>query len=228
VVKPIVAMLMTSREATVDAMTPLGLAHQMATGHHYGPGPWISDLAEPSWNPAYYNRADRAGVGFDRTATGSNAIGQYAPSVVGCFADTACVPETELLWFHHLPWTYRLRSGETLWNSLIQRYDQGVSQIATMNGNWSTPRPFVDPERHAAVARSLRRQLLEAEWWRNASIAYFQSLSGLPLPRGHAAPPRPLSWYEGIRFDTVPGFLTPRIGPCRSSVVVRGDPPCAP
>jgi len=123
---------------------------------------------------------------------------------------------------------YRLRSGETLWNSLIQRYDQGVSQIATMNGNWSTPRPFVDPERHAAVARSLRRQLLEAEWWRNASIAYFQSLSGLPLPRGHAAPPRPLSWYEGIRFDTVPGFLTPRIGPCRSSVVVRGDPPCAP
>lgn len=228
VVKPVVALMMNSREATVDAMTPLGLAHQMATGHHYGPGPWIADLAEPSWNPAYYNRADSTGIGFDRTAAGSNAVAQYAPEVGRCFADVACVAQTELLWFHHLPWTYRLRSGQTLWDALVAHYDKGVASIAAMNRTWSQLTPFIDPQRHAAVAASLRRQRLEAEWWREASIAYFESLSKLPLPRGHAPPPRPLSWYEGVRFDTLPGFLTPRIGSCRSGVVVRGDPPCAP
>lgn len=225
-VKPIVAMMMTSREATVDAMTPLGLAHQMATGHHYGPGPWISELAEPSWNPAYYNRAGSDGIGFDRTSAGSNAVAQYAPEIGRCFADLRCVAESELLWFHHLPWTYRLRSGGTLWDSLVDHYDRGVAAIADMNRTWSRLAAFVDRQRHAAVAASLRRQLHEAQWWRNASIVYFQSLSKRPLPVGHAPPPRPLSWYEAIRFETVPGFLTPRIGACRSSVAVRGDPPC--
>ena len=228
VVKPIVAMMMGSRQATVDLMTPLGLAHQMATGHHYGPAPWVSDLAEPMWNPAYYNRADARGIGFDRTASGSNAVAQYAPDVARCFADLKCVPDSELLWFHHLPWTYRMRSGRTLWDELVTRYDHGVAAVAAMNRRWSRLKPAIDPQRFAAVTASLRRQQLEAEWWRNASIAYFQSLSKRPLPRGHAPAPRPLSWYEAVHFDTAPGFLIPRIGRCRPSVVVRGDPPCVP
>ena len=228
VVRPIVAMMMTSREATVEVMTPLGLAHQMASDHHYGPGPWVSDQPAPLWNPTYYNRADAHGIGFDRTATGSNGVAQYASQIARCLADLRCVPDSELLWFHHVSWTYRLRSGETLWNALVDRYDSGVADIAGMNSTWSRLAPHVDPQRHAAVAGSLRRQLLEAEWWRDASVAYFQSLSKLPLPPDHSAPAHPLAWYEAVRFDTVPGFLAPGIGSCRTSVVTRGDPPCAP
>ena len=103
-VTPIVSMMMKSRQALVDYMTPLGLGHQMASDHHYGPGPWVSDQPAPLWNPTYYNRADQGGIGFDRTMTGSNSARQYAPSVARCFADLRCVGDDELLWFHHLPY----------------------------------------------------------------------------------------------------------------------------
>ncbi len=126
-VGPIVAMMMGSREAVVDYMTPLGLAHQMATGHHYGPGPWVSDLARPEWNPTYYSRADAGGIGFDRTKTGSDAVSQYAPEVARLFGDLKRVPEQDLLWFHHVPWDHRMASGRTLWDELVVRYDRGVA-----------------------------------------------------------------------------------------------------
>jgi alpha-glucuronidase len=225
-VRPIVDMMMGSREAMVDVMTPLGLAHQMATDHHYGPGSWIDDLPIPMWNPAYYSRADRDGIGFDRTATGSDAIAQYAPEIARCFADLRCLPETELLWFHHLPWTYRMRSGRTLWDDLVRHYDHGLFAIGKMTHTWARLRPYVDPTRHAAVAASLRRQHGEARWWRDASVAYFQSLSGLPLPKRHTPPLHPLSWYKEIHFATVPGFLKPDIP--RRCVATVGGPPCAP
>jgi alpha-glucuronidase len=208
-------------------MTPLGLAHQMATGHHYGPGPWVCDLAEPSWNPCYYARADVQGIGFDRTATGSNAARQYAPKVAGCFASLRCVPDDYLLWFHHVPWTYRMRSGESLWDALVEHYDSGVAAIASTDREWRAMKPFVDADRYAAVAASLERQSIEAKWWRDASIAYWQSLSKLPLPRGHPSPPHPLSWYEAIHFDTVPGFQSPGTGHQLSCVPSEGGPPCA-
>jgi hypothetical protein len=98
----VATMMAGSREAVVDYMTPLGLAHQTATGHHYGPGPWIADLARPEWNPVYYSHADKGGIGFDRTASGSDAIGQYAPGVARMLADPAATPERDLLWFHHV------------------------------------------------------------------------------------------------------------------------------
>jgi alpha-glucuronidase len=226
-VTPLVSMMMRSRRAAVDSMTPLGLAHQMATGHHYGPGPWVCDLAEPSWNPCYYARAGVQGIGFDRTATGSNAARQYAPKVAGCFASLRCVPDDYLLWFHHVPWTYRMRSGESLWDALVEHYDSGVAAIASTDREWRAMKPFVDADRYAAVAASLERQSIEAKWWRDASIAYWQSLSKLPLPRGHPSPPHPLSWYEAIHFDTVPGFQSPGTGHQLSCVPSEGGPPCA-
>ncbi|WP_458388996.1 alpha-glucuronidase family glycosyl hydrolase [Sphingomonas sp. F9_3S_D5_B_2] len=226
VVKRVVAMMLGSREAVVDYMAPLGLAHQMATDHHYGPGPWIKDLAVPMWNPGYYNRADASGIGSDRTASGSNAVAQYAPEVARCFADLGCVPDGDLLWFHHLPWTYRMRSGATLWDELVAHYDRGVDEVEAMNRTWSAVRQYVDAQRYAAVAASLDRQRREARWWRDASIAYFESLSKLPLPPGHPPPAHPLSWYKAIHFDTVPGFLAPRIGNCGRSVAASGGPPC--
>src|SRR6185312_14073060 len=204
-VKPIVSMMMESRKAAVNFMTPLGLAHQMATDYHYGPAPWVCDLKQPSWNPCYYNRADANGIGFDRTKSGSDAVAQYAPPVGARFANLAAVPDKYLLWFHHLPWTYRMRSGRTLWDELVGHYDAGVAEAAGMSRTWVNARPYVDAERWGAVASDLSRELGEARWWRDASIAYFQSLSKLPLPAGSPAPAHPLSYYEAIRPPNLPG-----------------------
>jgi alpha-glucuronidase len=198
-VKPIVAMMMGSREAAVDFMTPLGLAHQMVTDTHYGPAPWVCDLKVPSWNPCYYNRADAHGIGFDRTASGSNAVAQYAPPVARRSAHLKTVPDEYLLWFHHLPWTYRMRSGRTLWNELVLHYDAGVAAAVRMNADWAAMRPYVDRRRWRAVASDLDREQAEARWWRDASIAYYQRLSKLPLPPLARAPAHSLSYYKSLR-----------------------------
>jgi len=205
VVDPVVAMMMISREAVVDYTGPLGLAHLMATGHHYGPGPWVSDLKRPEWNPVYYHRADRQGIGFDRTRTGSNAVAQYAPAVAKLYANPRTTPESELLWFHHLPWDYRLKSGETLWDGLVHRYDRGVATVAEMRATWQGLKPFVDPERWDKTATFLAIQEREARWWRDASLSYWQSVNGLPLPAGSAAPAHDLSWYKAQTPAFAPG-----------------------
>ncbi len=194
-----------SREAVVDYMTPLGLTHLMATGHHYGPGPWVSDLNRPEWNPVYYHRADAGGIGFDRTATGSDAISQYAPEVAERFADPESTGEEFLLWFHHLPWDYELASGETLWETLVRRYDRGVAEVEDMQRRWAALESFVDEERFTKTAELLAVQLREARWWRDACIAYFQSISGLPLPAGVAPPERSLDDYIAIDNRDAPG-----------------------
>jgi alpha-glucuronidase len=200
-----VDMMMRSREAVVDYMTPLGLGHLMATGHHYGPGPWVCDLARPEWNPCYYHKADAGGIGFDRTATGSNALAQYTPHVARIFGDLKRVPDEYLLWFHHVPWTYRMRSGETLWDSLVHHYSHGVDEVRAMRAEWATLEPLIDPERFREVSDFLAIQQQEAQWWRDACVAYFQSKSNLPLPAGEQPPAHPLSYYEALNFKYVPG-----------------------
>lgn len=205
VVEPIVAMMLESREAVVNYMTPLGLGHVMATGHHYGPGPWVSNLARPEWNPAYYHRADANGIGFDRTPTGTNALGQYAPQLAKRWGDLKTVPDNLLLWFHHVPWDYRLRSGDTLWDSLVAHYDTGIATVENMQRRWAGLEGKVDARRWAEVRDFLSIQREEAQWWRDASIAYWQSLSKRPLPAGHLAPPQPLGYYQAIRTPHAPG-----------------------
>lgn len=205
VVQPIVGMMMGSREAAVNYMTPLGLHHLMARGHHYGPGPWVDGGPRADWTSVYYHRADRDGIGFDRTARGSNAVGQYAPDVAALYGDLARVPEPLLLWFHHVPWNHRMASGNTLWDELIGRYSQGVRQVQDMQATWASLGGRVDPQRHGQVTAFLRIQLREAQWWRDASVAYFQSVSGRPLPAGEIAPPHPLGWYQRLQFPSAPG-----------------------
>ena len=226
-VKPVVATMVNSREAVVDYMTPLGLVHQFQNDHHYGPAPWSCNLSFPSWNPCYYNSANSGGIGFDRTKTGSDAVDQYAPPVAREFAGPNTVPEKYLLFFHHLPWTQRLRSGQSLWDSLIVHYDRGVAQVGENRRTWNSLRPYIDPQRYAQVSNDLDRQVLEAWWWRDASMAYWQSLSKLPLPPGHSSPAHPLSYYQSIHFDTVPGFKIPRIDARTLCVAGRGGPKCA-
>jgi alpha-glucuronidase len=204
-VNPVVAMMMGSRQAVVDYMTPLGLHHQMARDHHYGPGPWVSGGPRADWTSVYYNRADSQGIGFDRTASGSNAVAQYAPEVAAQFSDITRTPENLLLWFHHLPWDYRLASGTLLWDELVRRYSRGVDSVATMRRTWATLASYVDAERYAQVAAFLAIQQQEAQWWRDASIAYFQSLSQRPLPQGYASPPYSLQYYQSLCFPYAPG-----------------------
>jgi alpha-glucuronidase len=205
VVGPVVAMMMGSREAVVDYMTPLGLHHLMGRGHHYGPAPWVAGGPRADWTSVYYHRADAEGIGFDRSAGGSGAVAQYTPPVAARFGDLATVPEEFLLWFHHVPWDHRMASGRTLWDELVLRYGRGVDSVKRMRRTWDGLDGKVDPERHAQVAAFLAIQEQEAQWWRDASIAYFQTFSKRPLPAGAAKPPRDLAYYESLQFPFAPG-----------------------
>ncbi len=204
-VEPVVAMMMGSHQAAVDYMTPLGLTHLMGTSHHYGPAPWVNDLEREDWNPTYFHRAEKGGIGFDRTPKGSNATSQYHPKVAAAFANAKKTPEDFLLWFHHLPWDYRVSSGRTLWDEIVYRYTHGVEVVSQMRRTWAGLERFVDPERFAQISTFLAIQEKEAKWWRDANIAYFQSINGLPLPAGFAPPEHPLEYYESLEFPYAPG-----------------------
>lgn len=204
-VKPTKKILLDSREAVVNYMTPLGLHHIMATGHHYGPGPWVSNLSRPEWNPVYYHKADSFGIGFDRTPTGSNATSQYAPEVASKYNNLDTCPEEDLLWFHHVPWDYRLKNGETLWNGMALKYQEGVDQVETMIKIWNKMKPFIDEERFNAVKMLLNIQQKEAEWWRDACLLYFQQYSNMPLPKGVEQPTETLEYYKSLKFPFAPG-----------------------
>jgi alpha-glucuronidase len=204
-VKDIVAIMMGSREAVVNYMTPLGLTHLMGTGHHYGPAPWVADLSRPEWNPVYYHRADANGIGFDRTATGSNALSQYAQQVAAQYQDPDRTPLEYLLWFHRVSWDKRLGTGRSLWEELAYRYDSGVQSVATMQEAWTRLAGRVDAERHAEVTAMLGVQLQEARWWRDASLAYWQGISGRALPPGVKPPAASLDHYKSLQFPYAPG-----------------------
>ena len=207
VVDAIDKIMMGSREAVVDYMTPIGLHHQMATNHHYGPGPWVSDLARPEWNPTYYNKADLNGIGFDRGATGSQAVAQYAPYWAERWGRVETTPPELLLWFHHVGWDAKLApfGGRTVWEELVHRYDAGVQAVVDMRRAWEALAPDIDARRHAEVAGYLAIQEREARWWRDASIAYFQSVNRRPLPVGVVAPAMTVEQYRQLKYSFAPG-----------------------
>ena len=197
------SIMLTSREAVVNYMTPLGLAHIMATGHHYGPGPW-ADAGRPDWTPSYYHRADSLGLGFDRTASGSNAVAQYFPPVRDRYASRRTVTDSLLLWFHHVRWTDRLASGRTLWNELVHRYSAGVDSVRAMQRGWRSVRSAIDAERFAEVDSFLSIQAREARWWRDAALSYFQTFSRMPIPARYEQPRHPLEYYERLECPADP------------------------
>ncbi|EKF55196.1 alpha-glucuronidase [Galbibacter marinus] len=205
-VKPMTDLLIESREAVVNYMTPLGLHHMMDTDHHYGPGPWVSELPRPEWNPTYYHKADSKGIGFDRTKQGSDAIAQYADPVAKKFEQLDQVPENLLLWFHHLPWDYTLSDGKTLWNSLGIHYQKGVDQVREMKKVWEQMSPYVDPISHKEVSMLLDIQLHEAIWWKDACMLYFQKHSKLPFPKAMEKPKHSLKHYKSLKHPYAPGI----------------------
>lgn len=205
-IEPIKAMMLASHEAAVNYMTPLGLHHQMARGHHYGPGPWVEGGPRADWTSVYYHRADTLGIGFDRTASGSNAVEQYAPPLHEQFADRDSVPDELLLWFHRVRWDERMRSGRTLWEELVHRYHAGVDTVRGMQRTWDSLEGRIDEPRFRDVQAFLRIQEKEAVWWRDASIAYFQTFSRMPIPDGYEPPAHPLEHYRSIESRFVPGI----------------------
>jgi alpha-glucuronidase len=204
--QPARAMMLRSRQAAVDYMTPLGLHHLMARGHHYGPGPWVSGGPRADWTSVYYHRADAAGIGFDRTATGSNAVSQYARPVSDVFGDVTRVPEEFLLWFHHVPWDRRMPSGRPLWDELTARYCRGVEAVRDMRSAWNALASQIDAERADETRVFLGIQDHEATWWRDASVLYFQTFSKRPIqPDSCGAPSRTLDEFMAINSRNVPG-----------------------
>jgi len=181
--QPVKQMMLDSREAAVNYMMPLGFHHIMSAEGHYGPGPWWAPpRVRPDWTPPYYHQADSAGVGFNRTRTGSNAVGQYHEPLASQYNDPATCPDGLLLWFHHLPWNYKMKSGRSLWDEICYHYDKGVQQVRQFQKTWDKAQPYVDEERFIAVQRKLRSQSSNAVLWKDACLLYFQQFSRLPIP----------------------------------------------
>jgi alpha-glucuronidase len=198
-------IMLNSHEAVVNYMTPIGLAHIMYNGHHYGPMPWGNTLSRPDWNPVYYHRADSIGIGFDRTANGTNALAQYQPEVSNQFTDINTCPDKYLLWFHHAAWDHKMHSGRTLWNELCNKYYTGTDSVRSFQQQWSSIEKIIDKERFTQVKQLLAIQYSDAVWWRNACLLYFQTFSKMPIPAAYEQPDKTLDYYKNIRILFAPG-----------------------
>lgn len=198
-------MMLTSREAPVNYMTPLGLHHIMARSHHYGPGPWVTG-GRADWTSLYYHQADSEGIGFNRTPSGSNAVSQYCPPYREQLANLDTCPENLLLWFHHVAWRHVLKSGRTLWEELCFKYNEGVAQVRQMQADWDSLVEFVDAARFEHVRALLAIQEKEARWWRDACLLYFQTFSKQPIPAEYEQPAESLEYYMNLQHYFVPGI----------------------
>ena len=168
------SMMLRSREACVDYMMPLGLHHIFKFDHHYGPEPDGFKAHYPlEWCPVYYHKADKEGLGFDRTHTGSDATSQYREPYCSLYDDINTCPERYLLWFHHVPWTYRLKSGNTLWEELQARYDRGVREVEDFVRIWQETKPYIDEQRWQETDKRMQHQLENAKEWRKVCLDYF-------------------------------------------------------
>ena len=214
-VEPMTQVMMESREAVVDYMMPLGLHHIFAWGHHYGPEPWCEVFgARADWLPSYYHQADKEGLGFDRSRTGSDAVSQYPDSLARVFNSLEQCPEEYLLWFHHVKWNQKLRSGRSLWNELCYKYQKGVDEVRAFQRVWKEMKPYVDEERYQAVAERLDIQAHDAVWWKDACLEYFRTFSKQPYPKGVEPPvftlkelkkvKLPISNYEPPTIEMLP------------------------
>lgn len=183
--KPVEMMMLTSREACVNYMMPLGLHHIFKFDHHYGPEPDGFKAEYPlEWCPVYYHQADSNGIGFNRSSDGTDAVGQYPEPYRSLYDNLATCPEEYLLWFHHVPWNYRMKSGSTLWEELCMRYNMGVSMVETYRDYWhtSTKEYMKDHITEWEMTDSqLNVQLASAKEWRDVCLKYFQTFSKMNI-----------------------------------------------
>ena len=180
VIETVKEMMLGSWEACVNYMTPLGLHHIMQEGFHYGPAPGHYTGRE-DWTSVYYHRADTIGIGFNRSSSGSNFVSQYFFPVREIFNNIETCPEKYLLWFHHVPWDYKLHSGKTLWQELCIKYYEGTNFVDKMIEHWSSIEQYVSPEIFQHVKSKLNKQKIDAEIWRDTCLNYFQKFSKKPI-----------------------------------------------
>jgi alpha-glucuronidase len=181
IVNPIVDMMMSSRETFVDYTTPLGLSGVFEKDLHYAPDPGMVDPRREDWSAAYYTRADVKGLGFDRTRKGSQNVDQYFPPLNQQFNRFKTCPEKYLLWFHHVAWDQKMKSGNLFWDDLVQRYHQGVQEAGEMEKQWSKLRGQLDGDRFEKVETKLHLQAREAGDWSDKCLKYFQTFSRRPF-----------------------------------------------
>ena len=175
-------MMTTSREACVDYMMPLGLHHLFASQHHYGPEADGVKAEYPlEWCPIPYHKAAADGIGFDRSSKGTNAVSQYCEPYRSLYDNLATCPDEYLLWFHHVPWDYKLHNGDMLWDELCALYYRGIEQVVSYQKLWNELRPQIDQERWEHVNRLLALQLENAKECRDYVLRYFQQFSKMPL-----------------------------------------------
>ena len=183
--KPVEMMMMTSREACVNYMMPLGLHHIFKFDHHYGPEPDGFIASYPlEWCPVYYHKADAQGIGFDRSSKGTDAVGQYPEPYRSLYDNIETCPEEYLLWFHHVPWTYKMKSGSTLWQELCMKYNMGVAMVEVYRNFWHTSAKqyMKGHEQEWQHTDSLLNvQLENAKEWRNTCLKYFQTFSKMKI-----------------------------------------------
>ena len=196
-------LMLASREATVHYMMPLGLHHIFAGGHHYGPEPWCDPAGwREDWKPRYYHKADKHGIGFDRTiATGSANTRQYPDALCRKYDNIDTCPEELLLWFHHVPWTHTMKNGETLWEAMCHTYDKGVREAETFCTIWFSAGKYIDTQRFEAQYKLFDRQAKDAWWWRDACLLYFQQFSGMQFPLDCPQPRHDLDDLMKYRLD---------------------------
>ena len=175
---PLLSMMLRSREACVDYMMPIGLHHIFAFDHHYGPEPNGFIPQYPiEWCPVYYHKADSLGIGFDRTHTGSDATAQYREPYCSMYDDINTCPERYLLWFHHVPWSHRMKSGRTVYEEMQFHYNRGVEEVEDFVGIWQEVKPIIDEQRWQEVDTRMQHQLENAREWRKVCLDYFGSFS---------------------------------------------------
>lgn len=183
--EPVKQLMLESHEAAVNYSMPLGLHHIFAglNNTHYGPGPWFGPKGiRTDWTAAYYHKADSLGIGFDRTTKGSGAVSQYHEPLISQFENPATCPETYLLWFHHLPWDHKMKSGNILWDELCYTYEKGLNEVRQFQKTWDKVQPYVDEQRFSEVQSKLRRQSRDAQVWKDGCLLYFQQFSKRPIP----------------------------------------------
>ena len=204
---PVRQIMQESREACVKYMMPLGIHHIFAGTHHYGPEPWYAPKGlRADWTPPYYHKADSIGMGFDRTLIGTANVRQYPEALCRLYNDINTCPENLIIWFHHVPWDHKMKSGRTFWDELCHQYDEGVHEARRFLAVWDAMQPYVDTQRFSEVQRKLRIQARDAEWWRDACLLYFQTFSHRPIPQDMEHPVHnldemmqfhiPISMYE--------------------------------
>ena len=196
-VNPIKEMMQQSRETVVNYRNPLGLNHIMNFATHYDPGPWYKD---PHWDAKDYHKADETGIGVDRTSKGSNVVNQYAKPLAEILENLNTCPQKDLLWFHHLPWDYKMPSGKILWDELVAYYYKGVDEVRGMRKLWDSMEGKIDAERFNHVKQLLKVQEDEAIWWRDGCVLYFQTFSKRPIPSQYEHPKHTLEYYKRIPF----------------------------